>query len=1013
MQKRFNIFTPSGRELRKAYKEAMKVDALKDKYRQMSNEDLSKRTEFFLSELKRGVSLDEILPEALATAREAIYRVHGLYAYLVQIIGSIIIYKGNLAEMYTGEGKTLTIILTAYLNSLMKKGVHVVTVNEYLVKRDALFCAQALNPLGITVGYNTADMDSSQKQRMFACDITYTTNSELGFDYLRDNMVKDYSEKVIRGLEVAIIDEVDSVLIDESRTPLIISGQPKQDVSLYIDVDKFTKTLHKDDYVIDAETNTISLTNEGTAKTQAYFKIKNLYNIENSDLVHKIRNSLMANFVFRYGVEYIVREGKIMLIDHFTGRILEGRSYNAGLHQAIQAKEGVKIEPENVIVATITYQSFFRLYKKLSGVTGTALTEADEFIKIYNMVVVPVPTNRKVIRKDLTDYVFETKTAKWAHVAAEIDRLHAKGQPVLVGTASVEDSEELAALLRNKGLKFELLNAKNHAREAEIVALAGQKGAITISTNMAGRGTDIKLGPGVKELGGLFVIGTNRHESRRVDNQLCGRSGRQGDPGMTRFFISTEDPLFKRFGIDKKEKTDKKVNDQEYYDSWFFNRMIKMMQKKVEGLNFDVRKNLTDYDVVLSNQREVVYKQRDQILKNERNIPIVRKMINIVARDIVNNNLNKDNPNYVDAASLAKELNNRLLGFDAIEPSSFDKQSLTIVNALVTRIIWASVEARITSYDEEQIQKVLRSIIIQNFDAEWTTHLDIMSKIREGVTLRSLEQRSPLNIYVEEADKYFTHLKNNVAHKVIIAIHRLYIPNIVATLTERLHDSKLISDARYETLKKDFTEQANKTIRIDFADLIKMRKSAAAKDASHKPAPAQWAAKEQLLRVQEADKKASIAEAKAKDEQPQEKPSKFSTFIVNENSTQPAKKPEQKVNVKPDLDFAKLREQRINNAKIHLDFADLIAQRKKAIAAQAVVEETKKPQVENKQPQTGIKVENKPAEKPEVKHTTLLPDATVVADKTPNPEQTNSLVVDAPKKEESKPEDKVQPEIKK
>ena len=853
MQKRFNIFTPRGRELKKAHKIAKEVDALGIKYRKMSDEDLSNRTQFFLSELARGITLDEILPEAIATAREAIYRVHGLYAYLVQIIGAIIIHKGNLAEMYTGEGKTLTIILTAYLNALSKKGVHVVTVNEYLVKRDAEFCAQALNPLGITVGYNISDMDSSTKQKMFACDITYTTNSELGFDYLRDNMVKEYSEKVIRELNMAIIDEVDSVLIDESRTPLIISGQPKKDVSLYIDVDTFVKKLTSEDYKIDEETNTISLTDSGVDKTQKYFKIKNLYNIENSDLVHKIRNSLMANFVFRYGVEYIVRDNKILLVDHFTGRILEGRSYNAGLHQAIQAKEMVKIDPENVIVATITYQAFFRLYKKLSGVTGTALTEADEFMRIYNMIVVPVPTNRKVIRKDLSDYVFETKTAKWAHVAAEIERLHTKGQPVLVGTASVEDSEELAALLRNKGLKFELLNAKNHAREAEIVALAGQRGQITISTNMAGRGTDIKLGPGVKELGGLFVIGTNRHESRRVDNQLCGRSGRQGDPGMTRFFISTEDPLFKRFGEDpKKDKAQKKVNDDQFYDSWFFTRMIKIMQKKVEGLNFDVRKNLTDYDVVLSNQREVVYKQRDQILKNERNIPIIRNMIGIVAKDLVYMFINKENPNFVDGPRLAEALNKRLLGFDAIDADLFKQESLTAVQALVTRIIWGSIEARIATYNQDQIQRVLRSIIIQNFDAEWTTHLDIMSKIREGVTLRSLEQKSPLNIYVEEADKHFTTLKKNVAHKVVISIHRLYIPKITGIVAERLHDSKLISDAKYKELKTKLESEANKSIRINFADLIKNRQQV----GGTKQTPAQWSAKEKLIKVQDADKKA-------------------------------------------------------------------------------------------------------------------------------------------------------------
>ncbi|MCQ2747832.1 MAG: hypothetical protein MJ223_00925 [Mycoplasmoidaceae bacterium] len=412
MQKRFNIFTPRGRQLRAATKQARLVEDLKEKYRSMSNEELSSQTSHFIKKLQDGFSLDVVLPEALATAREAIYRVHGLFAYPLQIIGAIVTHNGNIAEMYTGEGKTITIVLTAYLNALAKKGVHVVTVNEYLVKRDALFCAQALNPLGITVGYNLADMDSTTKQKMFNCDITYTTNSELGFDYLRDNMVKEYSDKVIRDLNMAIVDEVDLVLIDESRTPLIISGQPKKDVSLYIDVDTFVKKLTKDDYQIDDETNTISLTDKGVEKTEKYFKINNLYNIENSDLVHKIRNALMANYVFKYGVEYIVKDNKVLLVDHFTGRILEGRSYNAGLHQAIQAKEMVKIDPENVIVATITYQAFFRLYKKLSGVTGTALTESDEFLKIYNMIVVPVPTNKKVIRRDLTDYVFETKTAK-------------------------------------------------------------------------------------------------------------------------------------------------------------------------------------------------------------------------------------------------------------------------------------------------------------------------------------------------------------------------------------------------------------------------------------------------------------------------------------------------------------------------------------------------------------------------------------------------------------------------
>ena len=866
MRKRFNIFTTRGRELRAAYKQALLVHQLKDKYRAMSNEDLSARTQFFLSELERGISLDEILPEALATAREAIYRVHGLYAYLVQVIGAIVVHKGDIAEMYTGEGKTITIILAAYLNALTKKGIHVVTVNEYLVKRDALFCAQALNPLNITVGYNLTEMSSDTKRKMFNCDITYTTSSELGFDYLRDNMVKQYSDKVIRELNMSIIDEVDSILIDEARTPLIISGQPKQDVSLYIDVDQFVKTLKSDDYRIDEETNTIALSNSGVDKTQKYFKINNLYNIENSDLVHKIRNSLMANFVFKYGVEYIVKDNKIKLVDHFTGRILEGRSYNAGLHQAIQAKEMVKIEPENVIVATITYQAFFRLYKKLAGVTGTAFTESDEFMKIYNMIVVTVPTNKKVIRKDLTDYVFETKTAKWAHVAAAIEQLHAKGQPVLVGTASVEDSEELATLLRNKGLNFELLNARNHSREAEIIALAGQKGAITISTNMAGRGTDIKLGPGVKELGGLFVIGTNRHESRRVDNQLCGRSGRQGDPGMTRFFISTEDPLFKRFGEDpKQDKAKKKVNDNKFYDSWFFSRMIRAMQKKVEGLNFDIRKNLTDYDVVLSNQREVVYKQRDQILKNERNIPIIRNMVNIVAADLVALFTSKLNTNFVDSNALVKAINTKVFGFDVIEESLFEKATIPAAKAILTRVIWCSLQAKIDSFDQNQIQQVLRSIIIQNFDVEWTNHLDVMSKIREGVSLRSLEQRSPLNIYVEEAEKHFDILKKNTAHKVVLSIYRLYVPKAQEAIVEKLHENMLLSDHNYNSWKDKFASPETKTINIDFSDILKNNKSVVNNNATPDKKDTQWAAKEKLLKSQLNDERDNLSSNKKSD----------------------------------------------------------------------------------------------------------------------------------------------------
>ena len=804
------FLTPKGRILKKAEIIANTIETLKSKYKNMSDQELSNMTDYFLAEIERGKTIDEILPDAIAVARETIYRVHGLFAYYVQVVGAIIVHTGDFAEMYTGEGKTLTLLLVAYVNALTKKGVHIVTVNEYLVKRDAEFCAQALNPLKITVGYNTADMDATVKKEMYACDITYTTNSELGFDYLRDNMVKDINEKVIRGLNFAIVDEADSVLIDEARTPLIISGQPKKDVSLYIDVDEFTKTLNKDDYKIDAESNSISLTEEGIKKAETNYKLTNLFDIENSDLVHKIKNALMANFVFRYGVEYIVRENDVVLVDHFTGRIMEGRSYNAGLHQAIQAKEKVKIEPENVTVATITYQAFFRLYKKLAGVSGTALTEADEFLKIYNMVVVPVPTNKKNIRKDLSDFVFNTKKAKWDHVAAEIEQVHATKQPMLVGTSSVEDSEELAHLLRNRGVKFELLNAKNHAREADIVAQAGKLGSITIATNMAGRGTDIKLEKGVVELGGLYVIGTDHHESRRVDNQLRGRSGRQGDPGVTRFFISLDDVLFKRFAGEKMGKAEDKIDDDEYFDSWFFNRLLVSMQKKVEGMNFDIRKNLIDYDIVLSNQRELVYKQRDQILQNEDNIVIIKNMAKKVAADLVSLFIDKQNPVNVDTESLSRALNTKLLFMNILPLDIFKNMPVAEARNKVLDILMISIDNRVSLMVPEQANKTIRSIMIQNLDNQWTTHLDKMGKIREGVSLRSLEQRSPLNIYVEDADKNFALMTKNVAHQVIISIHRLYIPKTNEGLLERLYEKGFISiDTKNKTLENIKTVAAN------------------------------------------------------------------------------------------------------------------------------------------------------------------------------------------------------------
>ena len=761
----WNVLSPSRKILKKAKKLANYVDSLKVEFRQKTNKELSEMTNILIDRLKRGQSLDDVLPEALATAREAIYRVHHIFAYKVQLIGAIVANYGDFAEMYTGEGKTIVIILTAYLNALLKRGVHIVTVNEYLVQRDARFCAEALNPLGITVGYNLASFTPAQKREMFACDITYTTNSELGFDYLRDNMVNRYEDKVIRELNFAIIDEGDSVLIDEARTPLIISGQPKQDVSLYIEVDRFVNKLGKDDFIIDAESNSINLTDEGVKKAEAYYKLTNLFHFQNSTLYHKIKNALLANKVFRNGVEYIVKDDKVFLVDQFTGRILEGRSYNAGLQQAIQAKEKVKIEPENITVATITYQSFFRLYNKLAGLSGTAVTEAEEFLKIYNMVVVTIPTNKPVIRRDMNDYVFANKISKWVHVVSEIEKVHATGQPILVGTESVEDSD--------------------------------------ISTNMAGRGTDIKLGPGIAELGGLYVIGTAHHESRRVDNQLRGRSGRQGDPGITRFFVSLEDTLFRRFAIEKENKSSQKIDD-EYYDSWFFTRLIKNAQKKVEALNYDMRKNLIDYDSILSNQRELVYKQRDQILKNSTNLQIAKNMAKVVAKDVVDMFKSPKNPLFVKDEELANAINKRMFNYNLVSPSFFENKTVAEATNILFNILCISIDKRVELLTPEVANKIFRDIIIQSLDHQWTNHLDLMVKVREGVNLRSLEQRSPLNIYVEEADKHFEDMKQKVAHATVIQINHIFVPRVNEAIFNELSNvlSTLnINKKAYEELK--------------------------------------------------------------------------------------------------------------------------------------------------------------------------------------------------------------------
>ena len=642
------LYNDDKRELKKFEKIADKVEAHADEMSKLSDEQLQAKTPEFRDRLKKGESLDDILPEAFAVAREGAKRVLGLYPFHVQILGGIALHYGNIAEMMTGEGKTLTATMPVYLNALEGKGVHVVTVNEYLSSRDEEEMGQLYKWLGLTVGLNLNSMSPDEKRAAYNCDVTYSTNSELGFDYLRDNMVVYKEQMVQRPLNYAIIDEVDSILIDEARTPLIISGEAEQANSDYIRADRFVKTLTEDksdddadddedhgDYKIDWPTKTISLTRTGIEKACQHFGLKNLYDVENQKLVHHIDQALRANYIMLKDIDYVVQDGEVLIVDSFTGRVMEGRRYSDGLHQAIEAKEGVKIQEESRTQATITYQNFFRMYKKLSGMTGTAKTEEEEFREIYNMQVITIPTNRPIARKDMPDILYPTLDSKFHAVVEEIKKRHANGQPVLVGTVAIESSERLSHLLDEAGIPHAVLNAKNHAKEAQIIMNAGQRGAVTIATNMAGRGTDIKLGPGVKELGGLAVIGTERHESRRIDNQLRGRSGRQGDPGYTRFYLSLEDDLMKRFGGDRvKDFLDRLSDndDDKVIESRLITRQVESAQKRVEGNNYDTRKQTLQYDDVMRIQREIIYGERMQVIEADKSlknvlIPMIHRTI--------------------------------------------------------------------------------------------------------------------------------------------------------------------------------------------------------------------------------------------------------------------------------------------------------------------------------------------------------------------------------------------------
>lgn len=740
------------RELRRINKIANKVDSYAKQMAALTDEQLQAKTPEFRQRYQKGESLDDMLPEAFAVAREGAKRVLGLYPFHVQVMGGVVLHEGNIAEMKTGEGKTLTATMPVYLNALSGKGVHVITVNEYLSKRDATEMGQLYNWLGCSVGINNSEMSPDQKREAYKADIMYSTNSEIGFDYLRDNMAVYKEDQVQRGLNYAIVDEVDSILIDEARTPLIISGPGTGTSKLYKQTDRFVKQLKNEvDYKIDLESKTVALTDAGIQKAEKYFNLKNLYDPENTPLTHHLDQALRANYIMHLDKDYVVSDGEVLIVDSFTGRVMQGRRFSDGLHQAIEAKEGVEIQEENKTMANITYQNLFRMYNKLAGMTGTAKTEQEEFREIYNMETISIPTNKPVIRKDEPDLLYPTLESKFAAVVKRIKRLHEKGQPILVGTVAVETSEYLSHLLDQEHIPHVVLNAKNHAKEADIIKNAGQKGAVTIATNMAGRGTDIKLGPGVRELGGLAVIGTERHESRRIDNQLRGRSGRQGDPGLSQFYLSLEDDLMKRFGGDRIKNflQRMKVDDEDaVIKSRFLTRQVESAQKRVEGNNYDSRKNVLQYDDVMREQREIIYKERQQIITEDKSLKWVLMPIFkwTIQREVEQHTLgDKKDWDLKGIVDFAEEV---LVKPDTVKVDDLmGKSQDEIVDYLMSFAKGVYKDKQRQLYDPAQMLEFEKVVLLRVVDSHWTDHIDVMDQFRQSVGLRGYGQLNPLVEY--------------------------------------------------------------------------------------------------------------------------------------------------------------------------------------------------------------------------------------------------------------------------
>ena len=765
-----SLFDDGYKEYKRCWKVQKKVVALEEEMAAKTDEELRAKTEEFKERYNNGETLDHMLPEAFAVVREAAKRVTGMFAFPVQIAGGIAIHGGNIAEMKTGEGKTLTAVMPAYLNALSGEGVHIVTVNEYLAARETDGeIGQIYRFLGLTVGLNIHDMSQQEKREAYNCDILYSTHAELGFDYLRDNMALYEKDTVQRPLNCAIIDEIDSVLIDEARTPLIISGGEKQGGNLYVMADRFAKALKDEDYEIDIEDKTVNLTQVGIAKAERTFSVDNLYDLKHVSLVHHINNALKANYTMERNKDYVVDdEGEVLIVDPFTGRVMKGRQWSEGLHQAVEAKEGVKVNQETITLATITYQNFFRMYKKLCGMTGTAKTEEEEFLSIYNMYVVEVPTNRPVIRTDMPDILYLTMEQKYNALVKEVKERHEKGQPILIGTVAVETSEIISDLLTKANIPHNVLNAKQHAKEADIVALAGQKGAVTIATNMAGRGTDIKLGEGVKELGGLAVIGTERHESRRIDNQLRGRSGRQGDPGYSRFYLSCDDELLMRFGGDVfKKRVQTMINLQGNEDgslqSRMFSRLVEGAQKRIEGYNFDARKSTLKYDDIMRKQREIIYEERHSILVKDSIEEEAKQMMEKACDIIINRHITNDGKNtIIDDEAIANDLNNSIFGPNVFSQADIEKLDQADIYKVAYEKAIAELEDKKQYLDEKNYQEMIKAFVLKVVDTYWTKHIDDMQALRQSVTLQSYAQQNPFQVYQEDGMAMFETLNENI-----------------------------------------------------------------------------------------------------------------------------------------------------------------------------------------------------------------------------------------------------------